>query len=115
MDSFAIKVRSRPLPVQETEPESGVLGPDDDRPRLRITLGPGPYRTEAIRCYLGSDTLAVELHPGSPARLDVRPKRALGPGRTKINCTAPATDGDQWFWYSFVWMKPLPDGSWYRE
>jgi len=115
MDSFAIKVRSRPLPVQGTEPESGVLGPRDDRPHLRITLGPGPYRAEAIRCYLGGSTVPMELHPGNPVRLDVRPERALGAGRSKINCTAPATDGDQWFWYSFVWMKPLADGSWYRE
>lgn len=115
MESFAIKVRSRPLPVTATRPESGVLGADDDRPRLRLTLGPGPYRPEAIRCYLGGDTVPLELDTGDPPRLSMRPARPLQAGRSKVNCTAPATDGDQWFWYSFLWMKPLPDGSWYRE
>ena len=115
MDSFAIKVRSRPLPVTGTRPDSGVLGPGDDRPQLHLTLGPGPYQPEAIRCYLGGDTLPLELKTGDPPRLSVRPARPLQPGRSKINCTAPATDGDQWFWYSFLWMKPQADGSWYRE
>jgi len=115
LESFALKVRSRPLPVARTEPESGVLGPDDARPRLRITLAPGPYRAESIRCYLGGDTIPIDLEKSDPPRLLVRPARALGAGRSKINCTAPATDGDQWFWYSFLWMKPHDDGRWYRE
>ncbi|TDX99536.1 polysaccharide deacetylase [Thiohalophilus thiocyanatoxydans] len=115
MESFAIKVRSRPLPVTATRPDSGVLEPGDDRPGLRLTLGPGPYRPEAIRCYLGGDTVPLELETGNPPRLSLRPARPLQPGRSKVNCTAPATDGEQWFWYSFLWMKPLPDGSWYRE
>jgi len=115
MESFAIKVRSRPLPVTGTRPESGVLDPGDDRPRLRLTLGPGPYRPEAVRCYLGGDTVPLELESGNPPHLSIRPARPLQSGRSKVNCTAPASDGDQWFWYSFLWMKPLPDGSWYRE
>jgi len=24
-------------------------------------------------------------------------------------------DGDGWFWYSFLWMKPQANGDWYRE
>lgn len=115
MDSFALKVRSRPLPVAGTEPDSGVLGPDDARPPLRMALAPGPYRPESIRCYLGGRSLPVELEGGKPGRLIVQPESPLGAGRSKVNCTAPATDGDQWFWYSFLWMKPLPDGTWYRE
>lgn len=115
LDSFALKVRSHPLPVRRTEPESGVLGPDDARPGLRLLLEPGPYRPEAIRCYVHGDVVSVELEESDPPRLLVRPSAPIGAGRTKVNCTAPATDSDAWFWYSFVWLKPLPDGSWYRE
>ena len=114
LDSFALKVRSRPLPVRRTEPESGVLGPDVARPELRITLADGPYRADAVRCYVGGKPAAVERVSESPAVLSVRPASAIGSGRTKYNCTAPATDGSSWFWYSFLWMKPLPDGSWYE-
>lgn len=115
LDSFALKVRSRPLPVRATEPRSGVLAPDVARPELRLTLGPGPYRPEGVRCYVGGRPVGVELEDTTPPVLRVRADRALGAGRTKYNCTAPATDSATWFWYSFVWMKPLPDGSWYTE
>lgn len=115
IDSFALKVRSRPLPVRRTEPESGVLGPNDARPALRLHLQAGPYRPDAIRCYVHGDVVSVELEETDPPRLLVRPSAPIGAGRTKVNCTAPATDSDAWFWHSFVWMKPLPDGSWYRE
>lgn len=115
LDSFALKVRSRPLPVRRTEPESGVLGPDDARPTLRLLLEPGPYRPEAIRCYVSGNVVPVKLEQSDPPRLMVRPSTPIGAGRTKVNCTAPASDTDAWFWYSFVWMKPLPDGSWYTD
>jgi peptidoglycan/xylan/chitin deacetylase (PgdA/CDA1 family) len=114
LDSFALKVRSRPLPVRGTEPASGVLGPDDARPELRLTLDSGPFRPDAVRCYIGGQPAELEQVSEDPAVLSVRPPRPIGPGRTKYNCTAPSTDSDAWFWYSFVWMKPRPDGSWYE-
>ena len=115
LDTFAVKVRSRPLPVARTEPASGVLGPDDARPELHLFLADGPYRPEAIRCYLRGDVVPSRLHDTEPPQLVVRPERALGAGRSKVNCTAPVSDGDGWFWYSFLWMKPHADGRWYRE
>ncbi len=115
LDSFALKVRSRPLPVTEVEPESGVLGPDAERPALTLTLEEGPYRPGTVRCYIGGGPAESEIDTGPPATLRVRPAQALGTGRTKINCTAPSTKGNQWFWYSYVWMKPNPDGSWYSD
>ncbi len=115
LDSFALKVRSRPLPVAKVAPASGVLGPDAERPAVTLTLEEGPYRPETVRCYVGGGAAEAEVADGSPARLRARPAQALGTGRTKINCTAPATQGDQWFWYSFVWMKPNPDGTWYSD
>lgn len=115
LDSFALKVRSRPLPVRATEPRSGVLGPDVARPELRLELAPGPYRPQGVRCYAGGRPIEVVLESSTPPVLRTRVDRPIGPGRTKYNCTSPATDSDAWFWYSFLWMKPLPDGSWYRE
>lgn len=115
LDSFSVKVRSRPLPVRATEPRSGVVGPDTGRPELRLTLAPGPYRQEGVRCYAGGRPIEVELEETTSPVLRVRADRPIGAGRTKYTCTSPATDSDAWFWYSFLWMKPLPDGSWYRE
>lgn len=115
LESFALKVNSRPMPVTDTSPESGVLEPKDERPAVTLTLEEGAYRPETVRCYIGGEPAGTELDQGPPIRLRIRPERTLGAGRTKINCTAPATDGEQWFWYSHVWMKPNPDGSWYSD
>lgn len=115
METFKLKVRSRPLPVKHTRPESGVLGPDDARPTLRIALAAGPYRPDSVRCYLRGESVPLEFEGGDPPVLKVRPSTPIGAGRTKVNCTAPVQGSDDWFWYSFLWMKPLADGSWYRE
>jgi peptidoglycan/xylan/chitin deacetylase (PgdA/CDA1 family) len=115
LDSFALKVRSRPLPVADVQPGSGVLGPDASRPANTLTLEEGAYRPETVRCYIGGEPAGIEINADPPITLRVQPERTLGTGRTKVNCTAPATDSGQWFWYSHVWMKPNPDGSWYRD
>ena len=115
LDSFELKVRARPLPVAAVHPASGVLTADNHRPELRLTLDGGPYRPEGVRCYIGGAVAETVQAADMTFRLTVRPPRPLGPGRTKVNCTAPATDGDQWFWYSHVWMKPNPDGTWYAD
>jgi len=114
LDSFALKVHSRPLPVASTDPASGMLGPDARVPELRLTLAKGPYRPRTIRCYMGGEPIDVSLDDGNPPVLHVRATQPIGPGRTKYNCTAPSTDSGSWFWYSFLWMKPRADGSWYQ-
>ena len=115
LDTFAVKVRARPLPVRSTQPESGVLDAGAVRPEVRLHLDDGAYRVESVRCYVGGQPAQVRVDGQSPAVLSVQSVRPIGPGRTKYNCTAPATDADVWYWYSFLWMKPLPDGSWYRD
>ncbi len=114
LQSFTTKVSSRPLPVRRSEPASGVLGPDAARPTLRLTLGSG-VRPEAVSCFVHGSPVPVERVQQDPPVLAVRAEQPLEPGRTKYNCTAPVRGADAWHWYSFVWMKPLPDGSWYTE
>ncbi|MDZ7786592.1 MAG: polysaccharide deacetylase family protein [Halofilum sp. (in: g-proteobacteria)] len=80
LDSFALKVRSRPLPVAATEPESGVLGPDVARPELRITLRDGPFRPDAVRCYVGGQPAVTEQVGEAPAVLSVRRATPSAPG-----------------------------------
>lgn len=114
LETFATKVGSRPLPVRHTEPASGVLAADAERPTLRLTLGEG-VRPGSVSCFVHGARVAVERVRQDPPVLAVRAEQALTPGRTKYNCTAPVSGADAWHWYSFVWMKPLPDGSWYTE
>jgi len=115
LDDFALKARSRPLPVRGREPESGVLAPDAGRPSVTLTLAEGHYRADALRCYSGGRALAVRTLGESPLRVRVGPPESeVAVGRTIYNCTAPARDADAWYWHSVLWMRPHDDGSWYE-
>ncbi|MCC5870517.1 MAG: polysaccharide deacetylase family protein [Gammaproteobacteria bacterium] len=114
MEQFALKARSRPLPVSAVDPESGVLAPEQDSASVSFSLQPGDYRADAINCYSRGQALEIERLEDTPLRLRVSSAVPLPVGRTTFNCTAPASDGGGWFWHSFLWMRPRADGSWYE-
>lgn len=113
LESFALKVRSRPLPVRATEPASGVLEADGPPPEVRLTLDPGDYRESRIACYVRGREIDTEIIADDPAILRARATEPVPVGRTTFNCTAPATSDNRWYWYSFLWMKPREHGRWY--
>lgn len=114
MEQFALKARSRPLPVSAVDPESAVLPPAQDSASVSFSLQPGDYRADAISCYSRGQALDIEQLDAAPLRLRVSSAAPLPVGRTTFNCTAPASDGGGWFWHSFLWMRPRADGSWYE-
>ncbi len=114
MEQFALKARSRPLPVSAVDPESAVLPPEKDSASVSFSLQPGDYRADAISCYSRGQALNIEQLDEAPLRLRVSGAGPLPVGRTIFNCTAPASDGGGWFWHSFLWMRPRADGSWYE-
>lgn len=113
MDDFALKTRTRALPVRAIEPADGVLDADAGRPAVELELMEGPYDPAAISCYARGQTIDAEVIGEDPATLRVQATEALPVGRTTYNCTAPAHDADRWYWYSVLWMKPREDGTWY--
>ncbi|MFO7858328.1 MAG: polysaccharide deacetylase family protein [Ectothiorhodospiraceae bacterium] len=113
VEDFALKARARPLPVQATDPESGVLDADAEAQSLQLTLMDGPYRAEAVNCFAGGTSITREIMQQDPTVLRIESEGTLSAGRTTYTCTAPSTSDDRWFWYSFTWMKPEADGSWY--
>jgi peptidoglycan/xylan/chitin deacetylase (PgdA/CDA1 family) len=117
LDKFATKVRSRPLPVTVLAPEDRLLAAESGAPVLRLRLGPGPFRRDGLACYVtGQGRAELEWLDREKGVVAVQAGEALGPGRSKYNCTAPGTEGNGvFYWYSHLWMKPNPDGSWYAE
>ena len=114
LDSLGDKLDSRPLPVRVLAPDGRVLAADAGPPALRLELPPGPYDRERLRCYVSGQ---------EPARIDwrgdqavIRARAPLAPGRSKFNCTVPARDeAGVYYWYSYLWIKPRNDGSWYPD
>lgn len=98
LEPFARKAASLPLPVAKAEPwEPRVTG--NNPPTLTLTLAqPLP----GIACYnAGGQALPITWL--DEARLQVQAPEPLRTGRSRYNCTAPATSG-RWYWYSHPWL-----------
>lgn len=113
-ESFALKVGSRPLPVVATEPASGVLAADAGELELVLELGEGDYNKEHLACFSRGRTLERRWLNDTRTRVQFRDDPIEGTGRVRQVCTAPARDSDAWYWFSFQWMMPNDDGTWYN-
>ena len=117
LERFATSVNSRPLPVSSVV----VQGNDQKtyRPieKLHLTLADGDYRAQRLACYRASGgRLETQISRDQPLTLSVTITGTQDAGRHKINCTAPAKNDDNaFFWYSFQWLVKNENGNWYRE
>lgn len=102
MDEFAVKVASRPLPVEKVEPWDPVTM--DRRPRIEVTLAATDARLDRLACFVGGQgEVSVEwVEPGQ--RFAVAPSKNLPAGRNRVNCTAPAAEGGGFHWFSHPWV-----------
>ena len=113
LDSLGEKLRTRHLPVQVIQPASPVLQPEPSRPSLELTIAPGDFDLTQIACYVSGQQRAEIVWQG-PRTLSIRSLQPLPPGRTKYTCTAPSrAQSGVYYWYSYVWLQPKVDGSWY--
>ncbi|MCP4272919.1 MAG: polysaccharide deacetylase family protein [Gammaproteobacteria bacterium] len=117
MKNFAIKVRTKPLPVKVISPDDGIVSKDSEMPELILELKTGNYNENLLTCYAsGQGRIQLEWINKEKHLLSVLANKNIKPGRTKYNCTAPSkTDKDIYYWFSFLWMKPNIDGKWYEE
>jgi peptidoglycan/xylan/chitin deacetylase (PgdA/CDA1 family) len=116
LDELREKLRARPLPVLHVDPDDPLLQPADTRPTLVVTLQPGGYDPDTLGCYVsGQGRVPPRWLDAARTRFNVQAARPLAPGRSRYNCTAQASEGSGWLWFSQPWILRHPDGSWYRE
>jgi len=101
LGEFAVKADSLALPVTGVEPWDPVVF--DPLPRLEISLDPNGG-IGAVNCFVsGQGQVPVEwLEAG--LRFRVGPVKPLGPGHSRVNCTARRPDG-RFYWYSHQWLR----------
>ena len=117
LKDFAIKVATKSLPVTILSPVDGVIRGDTEIPELRLRLEAGDYREDSLACY-ATDQGRINVDRIEPEEnvVSIRANQPLNPGRTKYNCTAPSkSEEGVYYWFSFLWMKPLIGGNWYDE
>jgi peptidoglycan/xylan/chitin deacetylase (PgdA/CDA1 family) len=101
MDQFPTKVASQPLPVVRLEPWEPVT--TSSLPAIEITLGEADARFEELACFVsGQGRVDVSWLDGK-SRFSVGPAKPFGPGRQRVNCTAPRNDGG-YLWFSHQWI-----------
>jgi hypothetical protein len=103
LDGFAIKVSSLPLPVEAQQPwEPELTG--NNPPSLTLTLTDTSGLSAAqIHCFHGNGT-PLGNRKITEHSLTVQAGKALGPGRSRYNCTASAGHR-RFYWFSQPWFN----------
>ncbi|MCZ6741463.1 MAG: polysaccharide deacetylase family protein [Alphaproteobacteria bacterium] len=94
---FRLAANALPLHATDITPRDPTLGPNP--PAFGFTVGKGIRGLRSLACYSSVHGKLALQHLGQ-RRIEVRPPRALKPGRTRINCTLPA-GGGRWRWLSY--------------
>lgn len=114
IDDFALKVLSIPLPVIDADYRAGPLPFDEQHPTLVLTLEPGDYNPQQLRCY-GSGQGLLALEWLGDWKVKVKPGKAIPVGRSRFNCTVPsryrAGKLIRYHWYTHPWIRLSKDGQ----
>ena len=100
---FIVKAKSLPLPVADVEPWDPEQ-PAGANPRMEFRVEGKDVGLDRLSCYLGGDRLPLERL--SKDQFAVQAPGPLPPGRSRYNCTAPAKQGNRYYWYSHMWLLP---------
>ncbi|MCB1691464.1 MAG: polysaccharide deacetylase family protein [Pseudomonadales bacterium] len=106
------KVATRPMPIR-TVTTSPLVG-DNLRPVLTLDLLRTDLRQDQLVCY-GPGGGRIEVKQVSPSRFTAQAGNDIPVGRSRYNCTMPDESGARFYWFSQLWIRKEPDGSWYPE
>lgn len=110
---FGVKVNSLPMPLANGRAAVRFENAEGDliadivlegpaaSPAFTLDLEAG-FDASRVRCFASGQGAAEVTRQGS--RLTVRPEKPFGPGRSRVNCTAPADRAGRFFWYSQPWF-----------
>ena len=73
---------------------------------MRFRLGTGNFTEDELSCYSSGNKMAINWLDREQRLVEIKPLKAVGKGRIKYNCTAPATNkSGVYFWYSHLLIK----------
>ena len=112
LDTLKTKLLSLAMPVTEVKPEQSLLAPDQVKPELQVTLANSDdMRNSQLQCFAGAEVLAPTWL--SATQFTVKPREALGIGRSRYNCTAPSeSQAGRYYWYSKPFIRTDSKGNW---
>ena len=84
-----------PIPVTDFTPTDTLVAPADNPPAIGFTLPDDLARADQLACFSNHEGKLQVEHLGP--RIEVRMATPLPQGRTRLNCTMPASEG-RWRW-----------------
>ena len=99
MKSFALKVNTKPLPIESIDKEDTFVTRENNPPQLNVTL---QKSLQGINCFT-SNGERIPLEKISALQFHIEAKKPLHYPRDHYTCTARAKDGS-WYWYSKMWV-----------
>jgi peptidoglycan/xylan/chitin deacetylase (PgdA/CDA1 family) len=111
LDGFERKAAMKALPVRVISPATPVVR-GENPPTLEVRIdGPG-IDLSALRCFVqGQEEGEITPVPGESGLFRVRAPHPLAGRRNKYTLTAPGTGGEQWYWFSQLWVFTDRPGS----
>lgn len=107
MDRFRLAANALPLKVKEVTPREVLLTPATNPPRFGFTVyGNAVPDLRVLACYASGQGKTKLVRLGK-YRVETRMERKFSTGRTRINCTMPATRG-RWRWFGMQFLVPRP-------
>lgn len=112
LESIKTKLLTLPLPVANSDVDP-LLPLSETRPSLTLRFIRDGLRFNQLVCYGPSET--TELTQTDDLEFVARAKNPVPVGRSRYNCTMPAASPGRFYWFSQLWIRRKPDGSWYPE
>ncbi len=110
MGRFKTAVNALPLPVSDITPEDVFLDGKNNAnnpPAIGFTLTQPMERLAQLSCFLSHEGKA-DIQSIGDIRFEVRVETPFPKGRTRLNCTLPATgkDAGRWHWFGQIYYLP---------
>ncbi len=102
---FRLAANALPIQIRDVTPLDPLLDARANPPSYGFTVyGEALARIGGLTCYASGQGKARIERLGA-ARVEVRLKKRLAPGRARINCTMPGSAG-RWHWHGTLFYMP---------
>lgn len=103
-ERFRLAVNALPLDVEDVIPTDMLISPQDNPPLFGFTVRGVIGPLKRLACYVAGQGRLTLRHIGA-RRVEGRPSTPFAVGRTRVNCTLPASNG-RWRWFGAQFYLP---------
>ncbi|MBM6552171.1 polysaccharide deacetylase family protein [Marinomonas ostreistagni] len=112
LSTLKVKLNAQPMPLASFS-DGGDFA-SGEPVSMTLNFKEGNYRLKDLACYVSGQGKATLDWPEVNV-VEVHAEQAFPVGRGRINCTMPDVTGQQYYWFSNVWITPGDDQRYVTE